>query len=377
MPITGTLDMMPLCDLMQWIHSAQKTGTLTVTVDLQETYLRFQQGQLVAFGTDDPLRTDLGHVLLGRGMLGESELQAALRLVRAERGLADVLVQTGLLAAEQIAAVQTDHVLETVLDLFFQSEGSFHFTDKSSPSILSLPDTPLVNRLGRPIPTGELLMEGMRRVDEWARIREVFPSLLVLVAARLPLDAAAVRSRAIQELLQIGHPISVGELCLRLGGSRFRVHQELYAAQQAGRLAVERPPSGPSAAAPTNPVELLLQTAEALLQEEQFDEAKEVLGTAANLDPDHPRPRQLLQQAREAQLQHLYQQIPPHRVPVLAVSYEKLGEYALGPREAYLASRLNGRLDVATLVVATPVGELETLRVLVKLQHAELIRFLD
>ncbi|HOX45414.1 MAG TPA: DUF4388 domain-containing protein [Myxococcota bacterium] len=376
MPITGTLDMMPLCDLMQWIHSAQKTGTLTVTVDTQETYLTFQHGQLEAFGTDDPLRTDLGQMLLGRGLLGEAELQAALRLVRVERGLADVLAQTGLLGAEQIAAVQIDHALETVLDLFFQNEGSFHFTNRSSPSILSLPETPLVNRLGRPIPTGELLMEGMRRVDEWARIREVFPSLLVLVAARLPLDAAAARNRVIQELLQIGHPISVGELCLRLGGSRFRIHQELFAAQQAGSLAVEKPPSGPSTATPTNPVELLLQTAEALLQEEQFDEAKEVLGTAANLDPDHPRPHQLLQQAREAQLQHLYQQVPPHRVPVLAVPHEKLSEYALGPRETYLASRLNGHLDVATLVVATPVGELETLRVLAKLLHAGLVKFL-
>ncbi len=377
MPLTGTLDMMPLCDLMQWIHTAQKTGTLTVTVDMQETYLAFKRGQLEAFGTDDPLRTDLGQVLVARGLLDEAGLQAALRQVGPERGLAEVLGRAGQLGAAQIAEAQAEHALETVLDLFFQDEGSFHFTDKSSPSILSLPEVPMVNHLGQPIPTSELLMDAMRRLDEWSRIREVFPSPLVVVAARLPLDGATARNRAVQELVSTGHPVSVGELCLRLGGSRFRVHQELFAAHQAGALSVGRPPTGPASAAQANPVDVLLETAELLLQEQQYDEAKEVLGTAANLAPDHPRPRLLLQQAREAQLQHLYQQVPPHRVPLLAVPLEKLGEYALGPRETYLASRLNGRLDVATLVVATPVGELETLRVLAKLLHAGLVRFLE
>jgi hypothetical protein len=73
---------------------------------------------------------------------------------------------------------------------------------------------------------------------------------------------------------------------------------------------------------------------------------------------------------KNTQLEYLYVQVPPYKVPVLAVSREALKGFGFSPREHYLASRLNGKWDVGTLVVATPLGEMETLRILRKLLHA-------
>ena len=59
---------------------------------------------------------------------------------------------------------------------------------------------------------------------------------------------------------------------------------------------------------------------------------------------------------------------------MLIVPRDELHRYDLSQRETYRASRLVGKWDVATLVVATPLGELETLRILSKFTHARIVK---
>jgi hypothetical protein len=99
-----------------------------------------------------------------------------------------------------------------------------------------------------------------------------------------------------------------------------------------------------------------------------------VLAVALELDPDSERVRELLARARAAQLAHLQRRLEAHRVPVLAVAPEALAGLHLNRRELYLASRLNGRADVASLLVSIALGELETLRSLERLVDAGLVR---
>ncbi len=85
----------------------------------------------------------------------------------------------------------------------------------------------------------------------------------------------------------------------------------------------------------------------------------------------------MLSELRATQLASLYQLVPPHRVPELALDTDALADLDLTPRENYLASRLDGRWDVASLVVATPLSELDTLRTLKKFLHAGIARLRD
>jgi hypothetical protein len=372
MSLSGTFDTMQLCDLMQWVNSSSVTGTLTISVETEETYLFFHEGDLVAIGSDDPLRLDLGRVLLSRGFINEEQLHEAAKKIQGGDTLVEALADIGAMEESDIARAQVEHTFETVLDLFFHMQGSFHLsTAGSSEGILEgSPDISQASFFKKPIDTHELIFEGMRRLDEWTRFLEIFPNAYVVVQA---LEGRS-NNTAWKELREIGAPLSVGELCLRLGGSRYDVYKKLYEAYNLGLIGLDLMPTGKSGQAHLGPVEMLLQNARVLLSEQQFDEARTILSTASNLDPDNRQIRTMIKQIREVQVAHLYQEIAPHKIPVLAVQREDLVNFQLSPRETFMASRLNGKWDVATLVVSTPLGELETLRTLRKFIHAGIAR---
>jgi hypothetical protein len=374
MPLSGTFDTMELPDLLQWIGTSAKTGTLTVSVETEDTYLVFQEGKLMAVGSSDPIRLDFGQVLLARGIITEEQLQSELKASQRGESLADLLVKEGWVSEQVIAQVQADHAFESVLDLMFVEEGSFHFSSGTTVSGLDQPLEVLPsNYLKKPLSTREIVFEGMRRLDEWNRIQKVFPNSYVLVKA---LNGES-ENPVWKELRKINEPISVGDLCLRMGGNRFSVYQKLFEVYSVGLIALDLMPVTDNEQTRLGTADMLCQNARVFVEEEQYDEAKTILSTAVNLDPNHQEARKLLREIRGQQLAYLYQQIPPHRVPLLAVDREELAEFQLNPRETYLVSRLSGRLDVATMVVSTPLGELETLRILRKFLHAGIIKFQD
>ena len=47
MPLSGTFDTMQLSDLIQWIHTLNKSGTLTVSIEFGDSYLVFREGNLI------------------------------------------------------------------------------------------------------------------------------------------------------------------------------------------------------------------------------------------------------------------------------------------------------------------------------------------
>lgn len=372
MPLSGTFDTMQLTDVIQWIHATHQSGTLTVSVELEDTHLIFDQGEVVAVGTDDPLRLDLGQTLLARGVINEAQLVYALRRTDGERSVVDVLVESGALEADDIGRYQVEHIFDYALDLFLHHEGSFLFSSAASTQLLLFPtEIPAENLLKHPISTQQLLLDAMRQLDEWQRIQALFPNPYVIVHAL----EGTTENRVWRELRRAGGLLSVGELTLRVGRSRFFVYKMLYEAYQAGLVAMDEQSSMPADNLRDEPVEMLLRNSRILLEEHQHEEAREVLATVLHVEPDNREARKLLSELRANHLVSLYQHVPPHRVPVLTLDADALAKLDLTPRENYLASRLDGHWDVASLVVATPLSELDTLRMLKKFLHAGIARF--
>jgi hypothetical protein len=98
-----------------------------------------------------------------------------------------------------------------------------------------------------------------------------------------------------------------------------------------------------------------------------------VISTALGLDPENPEARRLTRELRQRHLAHLRRQVPRERIPEMKASRGELKELDLSPKETYVACRVDGQMDVATLMVATPLGEMELLTILRKLHHAGLI----
>ena len=378
MPLSGTFDTVALSELLQWFHQTGKSGTLSISVDMEDTYLLLMDGDVAAVGSSDPLRLDTGQLLLAREMISEAQFKDALRQSGPKQTVSESLVANEAINKTRLHQFQSEHLFEMVMDLFFAPQGSFHFSPRSSAlGLLGAPEISESNFFVQPISIQAILMESMKRVDEWNRIRQVFPSPLVVVQALPEEGAAGPANPIVRKLTSIGQPISVGDLCLRAGFSRFEAYRQLFEAFDQKRISIDQVPDGSSGQHQLGPVKMLLENARVLMGEAQYDEAWEVLATVANLEPESTEVRDLLLKVKDAQLEQLYQLLPPHRSLKLVMSFEELSKTGFSQREKYLAARLSGQMDVATLVVATPLGELETLRILRKLLHADLVAFVD
>jgi hypothetical protein len=367
--LSGTFATMPFPDLMQWLGDARRTGVLTVILDFEERFLRLQDGMLVGLGSDDPRARDLARLLLARGLIDEPRLRRALAAQdQSRRPLRVVLTDDGYVPAAAVFSAVRSHAKDIAMQLFLWHDGRFSFNE-AGPALLAEPQDVDGFLIDPPIPMRELLMDGLRRLDEWRRIAEVLPSDYTVIHAL----GRATDLPALEMLADIGDPVALGDLCMRIGRPRFEVIEELYEAWRRGILAIDAVPQQLSIGMHTSHIDVLVSTAQTLLEEQQFDEAAALLRSALDLDPYHDHARQLLNGARLEQLASLYVQFPPFKVVVPEKTLEATQGLNLTPRERYLMTRIDGLRDVGTLTVMTPLGELETLRALRKFHHIGLV----
>ena len=170
MSLTGNLRTMSLPDILQWIAQGQKTGTLHLERRSIQKRIVVREGQIFSSWSNDP-RESLGQFLIRERMVTEEQLFKAL-LGQEEKGrlIGSILVSEGVLDEEDLRLALQAKAEETIYDLFLWPEGEFEFKEGEFPYdvliYFEMPVTPVI-------------LEGIRRVDEWNRIRAVFPSMEV------------------------------------------------------------------------------------------------------------------------------------------------------------------------------------------------------
>src|SRR5512140_2309619 len=172
MSLKGDLRTMPLPDVLQWVATGRKTGTLHVERRSVQKRILLRDGAIYSSWSNDP-RESLGQFLIRPRLLSEQQLFRAL-LAQEEKGrlLGSILVTEGLLTEDGLKGALKAKAEETVYDLFLWPSGLIEFETPVTPVIL----------------------EGIRRVDEWQRIRAVFPTMETTfqVGAPLPAEASAL-----------------------------------------------------------------------------------------------------------------------------------------------------------------------------------------
>ena len=73
MSISGNLETMELAELLQWVASSGKTGTLVIGRPEVQKRIFFEDGRIIATGSTDP-KEQLGHFLVSHGYITETEL---------------------------------------------------------------------------------------------------------------------------------------------------------------------------------------------------------------------------------------------------------------------------------------------------------------
>src|ERR687891_1928751 len=167
MAIQGTLKTMSLPDLLQFLATGRKSGTLKFDQGKITKQVYFRNGLIVGSKSNDP-REYLGQVLLHYGKVDENQLKAAREVQRTSGAkLGEVLVQQGFLTEEEVLGILKTRTLDAIYDLFVWTEGEFEFYDDEP-----LPDDLILIEVE---PT-TVIMEGIYRLDELSRYRSVIPS---------------------------------------------------------------------------------------------------------------------------------------------------------------------------------------------------------
>jgi hypothetical protein len=162
MSLVGSLEDLGLGDLLQIVHLAGKSGVLRLRGDAGEGQIVFRKGMIrEAHAKSGP--TDLRELLAAKRIVAGPLLERAWSEAHhVGRRLADVLVERGLVTADQIDALRREQIEGAVLTMFAWPSGEFSF------EMRELTDDGAELALDPGVNPQFLALEGTRRVDESA-----------------------------------------------------------------------------------------------------------------------------------------------------------------------------------------------------------------
>lgn len=267
MAITGNLRTMQLSDLLQWLSMGQKTGTLLVHGRPGEKRIYFDQGRIIS-SSSTVEREYLGHFLVAHGYITEEELTRAMEVQEESKILlGKILVMIGAISEEDLAVILRLKAAETIYDIFLWTEGAFEFVDGNLPQLPMVPIS---------IDVTGLVMEGLRRFDEWSRIRTRIGSHREIPAIVAPIDLDTLSERERLVLKAIDGARSIDEIGEVSHNSEFFIASFLFhliEAEQADIIGV-RPRAADSVEMPS-----------AMNEPPVFEEAQEA-SFGSDLSPD-------------------------------------------------------------------------------------------
>jgi hypothetical protein len=166
----GSLAALSVPEAIQVVHTSLKSGVLLLAFgsdsgrgaradrpeQLRRRSIYFREGQVV-FASSSDRAERLGPVLLRHGIIGPDELDRAAHLVKSGRPLGQVLVDQGILDSGQLYEGITLQVREILLGACLETEGEFAFLEGPHDE---------ANAVKLPERTRDLLLEGLRRVEE-------------------------------------------------------------------------------------------------------------------------------------------------------------------------------------------------------------------
>ena len=332
--LRGDLATFPLPDLLQWIDNSRRAGVVEIdSGDGAPFWLQVHDRRIVAASRPPPQPAGLGSL-------------------------------AGWTHSEPTEQLWPEACADRIVDLFLSPGlGRFTLVDDAAG---------FDDRVALDLGVGQMTLEGLRRLDEWPDLDARYPSEAALLCADGSGRARTPGQRATLEAAR--RRVSIAEARLALVLSRPALLRRIEALRELGLAHVE------GVAPHADPVSSLIDKAQALVVERQFDEAAIVFRSLLAADPSDRRVRNLLREAEREQVAALYEELSPVAVPVLLGGPESLASPAArrltgGDRE--VAGRINGSWDVSSIALACPFREVETLRSLRKLVRLGLIDLVE
>lgn len=370
MSLSGNIRTFPLTDLLQWFSLARKSGQLTLMGDSGLNRLYIRQGVLLTATSTEPARR-IGQFLLSRGYLREEGLKSALDLQEKDCGehkLGEILCRAGHIQNDLLAKALEERTREIVFDLFLAEDGRFIFEDSDS-----FPEITVELNLSLDM----LVLEGIRRKDEWQRIREVLPDdetrVRLLPGVEPRDDGGGEYCPALLPLLAESQ--SVAELVVKSRLSSFLVYRTLFQLLEQECLEITAAAAGAGSGGPAvKDLQTLEDEIRRLVSGLDYGRARSILMELGDRVLDQEWLEKMGNWLDREEYGFLRAQLPAYRIPALAADTGRLRREEMSPREGFLLSRLEEGMNIKTLCQVMPLGEGEILRILYSFLQRGLIR---
>jgi hypothetical protein len=376
MGIVGNLRTMQLEELLQWLSQSKKSGTLEIVHGKVEKKIFFKDGLILSSASNKP-EEYLGHFLMSHGLINEGQLGRAIELQEKSRMLLGmILVNNGAIAERDLARMLRLKAEESIYDIFSWAEGDFRFLDDVLPESAMVPMRMDV--------TG-IVMEGVQRVDEWRRIRQVIPNEQMIPVAVADLSTVPGLGPGEQRILSlINDERTIEEIRQQTHATEYQTCKLVFDQWQLGRLKlvklrggrVTTPEAGPVAAG-TIRAESLIQAGRTFLSQGDFDAALRHLRAARALEPENPDTQENLGEAEKRIREQIERSgVTLASVPQVTATMEQLTSASLSPQEGFMLTRINGVYDIQSILKITPMPQLDALMLFWKLATGGYIRLL-
>lgn len=187
----GNLEILNLSDIFQSLAANRHSGTLVVNDGKREKKIYFAEGEVTLLSSSR--RMKLGELLIAAGKITEEDLDLALKLQKQSRKkLGEILVEEGFCADDDIFKLVRMQIEEEIYDLFLWRKAEFEFIADQIPEDMAR-EAPNLTRLA--LNTNSLIMEAIRRLDEWNLMRDLVPTtkeVFVVADARTLAEARTI-----------------------------------------------------------------------------------------------------------------------------------------------------------------------------------------
>jgi hypothetical protein len=236
MALKGNLSDFTTAQLLNLINLARKTGTLTVK-GTQVAHMSFRDGKLIHASLGDN-GNSLAYMLHKAGILTEEQGRVidARAKGTGDKQLGHLLIQAGYVTQSDIIQSVRYHILDVVYKMFTWVDGLFRFDANIVPPS---------NRITVPIDLESVIMEGSRRINEWALLQEELPDLNVALRFASKPDARLRNVNLTVEEWRVVSFVnpqnSVLEIAQAVNLNEFQIRRIVYGMLQAGLVEMVEP----------------------------------------------------------------------------------------------------------------------------------------
>ncbi len=168
--LRGRTEHVPLGEVLQLLTQARQTGVLEVEKRPSRSgraiSVCLEEGRVqLALGRVHEQEFRLGRYLLREGLVEREDLDRILTNKTAQRGLLGMrLVKLGYISSEDLSRALVQQTSELIYEALRWPRGDFRFVRFAS--------RPEARDANLALPVASILMEGLRRIDEWRLIEE-------------------------------------------------------------------------------------------------------------------------------------------------------------------------------------------------------------